>query len=323
MMAKKSKLILCLALVLSGTLFDCPSRGQALPLIEDSRGFSSGTSNKWVGHSFREIIPPDDVKNVILFDDRSQNLLSPKKSPQEIKNYYNRLFDYLEQSDQKAENAFLAGNEGTRAQFAVITSSGNVLRIQALSKMGPGGVSSVLFSGHGKETRIDIKDFQQSSTTNPPTADATSSLPQVETDYLLEQKPDDWTEKRFEQIVPAGKIKRIILLEEITDMFDYIPNMPKASTQEEHQNLYGKLFGSFEASAGKAEKLSLANEECPFARLLLFTDSNQIIYLEIIGTLGRIENNSVVGNHISGVLIHGHGKGVRINLNIAPISAAK
>jgi hypothetical protein len=45
--------------------------------------------------------------------------------------------------------------------------------------------------------------------------------------------------------------------------------------------------------------------------------------LEIIGNSGRIENGSVVGNHIAGVLIHGPGKSVRINLNIAPVSAAK
>jgi hypothetical protein len=319
----KNKPILCLALVLSGGLFGCART--PIPPVETAQDSSvESVPKERAGRTFSEIIPPQEVKHILLLDDAVfRNPFLPKPSIQEIQNYYNQLFNYLERSGQITGAPYLADNEMTGAQFAVITSSGDILRVQALSKMGPGGISSVLIPGHGIEARIDIKDFQKSSVTNQPAVAVKQPQLTVETDYLLNQNLGDWAGQRFGQIIPSDKIKRIILLEEVSDVFDYIPNVPKVSTQEEHQNLYGKLFGLFEASTGNAEKLSMTRGESPFARLLLFTDSNQIIYLEIIGNSGRIENGSVVGNHIAGVLIHGPGKSVRINLNIAPVSAAK
>ena len=81
---------------------------------------------------------------------------------------------------------------------------------------------------------------------------------------------------------------------------------------------YESLFDRFEASDQKGETSSRTKDETGLAKLILVTDSGEVIYLEIIGVLGRIENGSVAGNHIAGVLIHGPGKGVRINLNILP-----
>ena len=47
-----------------------------------------------------------------------------------------------------------------------------------------------------------------------------------------------------------------------------------------------------------------------------------MLWNKIVGVLGRIENGSVVGRHIAGVLIHGPGKGVRIDLDILPATSA-
>jgi len=161
----KPKLLLCLAVVLSGGLFGC-ARPPIPPVETAQDNFSESVPNEWAGRIFSEIVPPQEVKHILLLDDalfRNPFLLKP--SAQEIQNYYNQLFNRLENSGQKTSAPYLADNEMTRAEFAVITSSGDILRVQALSKMGPGGVSSVLISSHGIEARIDIKDFQQSSVT--------------------------------------------------------------------------------------------------------------------------------------------------------------
>ena len=180
----------------------------------------------------------------------------------------------------------------------------------------------MLVSGHGIEARIDIKDFRPSLATNQPAVAAKQPQLAVETNYLLDQKPGDWTGLRFEQIISAGKIKRIILLEQIADILDYGPTAPMVDSQRGRQMCYESLFDRFETSNQKAGTNSMSKDECGFAKLILITDSGEVIYLEIIGVLGRIENGSVVGRYIAGVLIHGPGKGVRINLNNLPATSA-
>jgi hypothetical protein len=319
----KSKLLLCLALVLSGGLFGCAQ--PLIPPVETAQDtFSESVPNAWAGRTFSEILPPQEVKHILLLDDaifRNPFLIKP--SAQEIQNYYSQLFNHLECSGQKTSAPYLADNEMTRAEFAVITSSGEIFRVQALSKMGPGGVSSVLISGHGIEARIDIKDFQQSYVTNQPAFATNQPQLTVETDYLLNQKAGNWDGQRFKQIIPQHKIKRIILLKQAEDLLDYVAMTPAVDRQQERQMCYESLFDRFEASSQKGEMVSMNKDEWGLAELILITDSGEAIYLEIVGVSGRIENGSVVGNHIAGILIHGPGKGVRINLNILPVSPAK
>jgi hypothetical protein len=318
----KPKFILCLVLVLSGGLLGC-SRAP-IPPVESAQGsFSGGTvSNQWSGRTFSEILPPQQIKRVLLLDDRffwNPFLSKPSVSAQETQNYFNQLFNHLEQSGLKTRAPYLADNELTCAQFAIITSSGDVFHIEALSKLGP-GVASLLISGHGIETRIDIKDFQASSVTNLPAIATNQPWLMVETDYLLDQKPGDWAGQRFGQIVPPDKIKRIILLEQFNDIPEYAPAAPTDDARQARQRCYESLFDRFETSNQKAGTNSMTKDECGLAKLVLITDSGEVIYLEIIGVLGRIENGSVVDKHITGVLIHGPGKGVRINLNILPVN---
>src|SRR5664279_557303 len=184
----KPKIILCLVLVLSGGLVGGSQQHQAFPLVEDIRACYTSRSNEWNGRCFRDIIPPPQVKHILLLDDADfRNPFLHKPSAQEIQNYYNQLFNHLERSNQKTCAPYLADNESIRVQFVVITSSGNVLHVQALSGMGPGGVLGVLISGHGIEARINIEDFQRSSMTNQPAVAAKQPLVMVETDYLLNQ----------------------------------------------------------------------------------------------------------------------------------------
>jgi hypothetical protein len=318
----KPKLLLGLALVLSGGLIG--SAGTPIPPIETAQDtFSEPVPNEWAGRTFSEILPPQQIKRILPLDDadfRNPFFLS-KPSAQETQNYYNQLFEHLECSGEKTSAPYLAGNEMTRAQFAVITSSGDVLRVQALSKMVE-DVSSVLISGHGIEARIDIKDFRPSLSTSRPAVAAKQTLPEVETHYLLDQKPGDWAGLRFGQIISPGKIKRIILLEQIANILDYGPTAPLVDSQRGRQMCYESLFDRFETSNQKAGTNSMSKDECGFAKLILITDSGEVIYLEIVGALGRIENGSVVGSHIAGVLIHGSGKGVRIDLDILPATSA-
>ena len=319
----KPKILLCLALVLSGGWLGC-SRTPIPPVESAQVSFSGGTiSNQWSGRTFSEILPPQQIKRILLLDDRffrNPFLSKPPVSVQETQNYFNQLFNHLEQSGLKTRAPYLADNELTCAQFAIITSSGDVFHIEALSRMGPGGVSSLLISGHGIETRIDIKDFQASSVTNLPAVATNQPRLTVETDYLLDQKPGDWAGQRFSQIVPSDKIKRIILLEQFDDILEYVPAAPAADARQARQRCYDSLFDRFVTSNQKAGTNSMTKDECGFAKLVLITDSGEVIYLEIIGVLGRIENGSVVDKHITGVLIHGPGKGVRINLNILPVN---
>ena len=318
------KIILCLVLVLSGGL--AAFARTPIPPVETIVNSVSGStiSNQWSGRTFSEILPPGQIKTILLLDDSVfQNLYLPKPTAQETQSYYNQLFNHLECSTRKTGVPYLADNEMTRAQFAVINRSGDIFRIQALSKMGPGAVSSLLISGHGLETRMDITDFQPSPVTNPPAVAAQPALPAVETDYLFDQTPGDWAGRRFAQILPPKKIKRIILLDEFTDLLDYVPPTPAVVAQQQRQMCYESLFNHFEASRQTARTNSMSKDEVGLAKLILITDSGQVVYLEIIGVSGRIENGKIVGNHIAGVLLHGPSQGVRIDLNIPPATTAK
>jgi hypothetical protein len=318
----KPKLILGLALVLSGAFLGCSRT--PIPTVESAQvSFSGGTvSNQWSGRTFSEILPPQQIKRILLLDDRffrNPFLSKPSASIPETQSYFNQLFNHLERSDQKMGVPCLADNELTCAQFAVITSSGDIFHIEALSGMGPGGVAGLLISGHGIETRINVKDFRPSPATNQSAVVTNQPRLAVETDYLLDQKPGDWAGQRFGQIVPSDKIKRIILLEQINDILHYVPETPAVDARQARQKCYDSLFDRFETSNQKAGTNSMTKDECGFAKLILVTDSGEVIYLEIIGVLGRIENGAVVDKHITGVLLHGPGKGVRINVNILPV----
>src|ERR1035437_7489973 len=167
------KLLLCLALVLSGCLLagcaneptanpspsETTGRPQVFPPIEDVRTFFSG-SNEWYGHSFREIISPPQVTRVILLEDKNlQNPYFRKASSREIQDYYNRWLDHLEISDEKAGDPFVAAYEGPWPQFAVITKSGDVIYLQAC------GATGMLIFGHGIiGTRINITGLDRKST---------------------------------------------------------------------------------------------------------------------------------------------------------------
>lgn len=317
------KLLLCLALVSSGGVI--AGADTLLPPVETARDtFSEPVPNEWAGHTFSEILPPQGIKLILLLDEvdfRNPFFLS-KLSARETQNYYNQLFDHLERSGEKTSAPYLADNEMTRAQFAVIPKSGDVLRVQALSKLGSEDVSSVLVSGHGIEARIDIKEFRPSLATNQPPVAAKQPQLAVETNYLLDQKLGNWAGRRFGQIIPPGKIKRIILFEQAANILDYVPATLMADAQREQQMCYESLFDHFETSHQKAGTNSITKGECGLAKLILITDSGEVSYLEIVGFLGSIENGSVVGDHISGVLIHGPGQGVRIDLNILPATSA-
>lgn len=317
----KPNLIPCLALVLSGGLICC-ARTPIPPVESTQDSISGGTvSNQWSGRTFSEILPPQQIKRILLLDDRfflNPFLSKPSVTVQETQKYYNQLFDHLERSDQKTHAPYLAAYEMTCAQIAVVIRSGDIFHIEALSGMGPGGVSSLLISGRGIETRIDIKDFRPSPATNQPAVATNQPQLTVETDYLLDQMPGDWAGQRFGQIISPKKIKRFIVLQQFDDILAYVPAAPAADARQSRQMCYESLFGRFEASDQKGETSSRTKDETGLAKLILVTDSGEVIYLEIIGVLGRIENGSVAGNHIAGVLIHGPGKGVRINLNILP-----
>ena len=314
----KGKFILGLSLILSGGWIGCA--GTPIPPIETAQDtFSERIPNEWAGRTFSEILPPQGIKHILLLDDAAfrNPFFLPKPSAQETQDYYIQLFEHLERSGEKTSAPGLADNEMTRAQFAVITKSGDVLRVQALSKGGPEAVSSVLISGHGIEARINIEDFQRSSATNQPVVAAKQPQLNVETDYLLDQKPGDWAGVRFGQIIQPGKIKRVILFQQAADILNYV------NGQQERQKCYESLFNRFEASNQKGETISVTKDETRLAEFILITDSGEVIHLEIVGTLPRMENGSLVGNHIAGVVIHGPGKGVRINLNILPATSAK
>ena len=327
-------IILCLALILNGGLFDYPSR--PIPTIEYAKGFISQPTNEWSGHNFSEIIPPQKASQIILLEERNfQGLFSLKASPDKTRDYYNHFFNHLEHSSRKTQPPYLQSNEEPRAGFAVITSSGNLIHIQVIGDGGLGGGSlAAIISSNGISTRLNVPEFQETSPTNRPVPDTKQLLPSVETDYALDQNAGDWLGRRFKEIIPLNKIKRLAVLEEdmtILDHFVATPELHKkllqtyhydqrvgpppateaAVNQQEHQIGYGKLFDRFEASSQKAEKISLANNEGTRAKLVLITDAGKVIYLEIV--VG-------IEHHITGVLIHGPGKGVRINLNILPAS---
>jgi len=316
-MRLKTKLILYLALVLGGPL---PASAALLPKIEAMDQSLSGEHDTWIGSSFHEVMPPNEVKDIILLDNR--HAFFQKPSPQEIKDNYSELFNQLEQSNETAIGSYMGDNEITLAEFAITTKSGRIIYVEALSGMGYGSVSGLLLHGRGFGARFNLTKFQLSVTNEPPHG-TKGPLPSVDMDYLLDQKPRDWNGKIFRQLASPDKIKRIVLLGQTTDVYDYVPEKSGLPEEEQNQTIFSKLFDDFQASTGTAENITLAKDEHPFARLLLIMDSGEIIYMEIIGTAGRIENGKVVGNHISAVLLHGHGKGVRINLNILPVAAAR
>ena len=338
----KAKTIFCLTLVWSGGLLagcaneptanPSPSKTtgqrQVFPPIEDVRTFFSSGSNEWYGHSFREIISPPQVKGIILLEDKDlQNPYLPKSSPQQIQDNYNTLFDHLELSDQKAVDPFVAAFEGDSPQFAILTTSGDVIYLEAC-----GGTGMLIF-GHGIiGTRINITGFGRPSGAAKPPLNTTHSLPSVEVNYVLDQKPDHWAGRRFGQIIQPNKIKRIALLWEDMTMFGHFVETPEVHNRllrlygydtanrpppsvaaevekQEHQIGYGKLLDRFETSDQKGEMIHLAENEAVLAKLIFLTDSGRVIYMEIVG---------VIDDHITGVLIHGPGEGVRINLTVLP-----
>jgi hypothetical protein len=316
----KSKIILIFALILGGAWFIPVGRPALLPKIESMNQFLSGEHDEWIGSSFHEIMPPGDVKDIILLDNR--HAFFQKLSPQEIKDNYSRLFNQLERSDETAVGPYMTDFEGTSTEFVVVTKSGRIVYIEAVSGLGYGSVSGLLLHSRGFGARFNLTKFQLSATNGPARA-AKGPLQPVDMDYFVDQKPGDWNRKRFWQIASPDKIKRVVLFWRTEDILDYVQEKTRMSFEEENQFVFSKLFDDFQASTEPAGNIALANGEHPFARLLLIMDSGEVIYMEIVGTAGWFENGKPVENHISAVLLHSHGKGVRINLNILPVPAAR
>jgi len=271
-------------------------------------------------------MPAQAVKQIlVLYDRRLQNPTIPKMSPEEVRNYFNQFFNVLENSSEKVvKNADFRDYELTVAGFAVVTSTGEVIHVEALSGLrGDVDIAAVMLSTSENRARIDIAGFGPLLTNKPPAVSAKPSLPSVEIDILADQKPGHWAGLRFSQIVQPGKIKRIFLLKHYLGILDYFGKVVPLNSPHRDQLAYRELFGQLEASDHKAGKIVLSEDEERPEAFAMMTDSGELLYLEVVEVKSHIEHGSVVGNHIAGVLIHGPGKGVRINLNILPASSAK
>jgi hypothetical protein len=335
----KTKILLCLALVLSGVIGGCAMRQNFPPIEAAESHFPSGSpsgSNEWYGHTFRQLIPPLEAKQILLLDDNPRHDPSlPRPSSQEIQDYYNALLNHLELSNQKAGRTGVSDIEGVSAEIAVVTTAGNIIRLQAIGFGRLGSISSVSVSGPGMATGMNVAGFPPASRAANAELIAAGGLPSVKTDYVLDQNPGNWAGRRFAQIIQPGKIKRIILLDEDMIIFGRFVETPKlhrqllghyyydrpfapppailaAIEQEEHQLGYGKLLERFEACDEKAEMIHSAGNEHPLAKLIFMTDSGKVMYLEFLGD----------GDRITGVIIHGPRQGVRISLSVFPFESS-
>jgi len=332
----KTNSILMLTLVLGCARSGLAQPSPTLPPVEMLHPAWSAAGNAWNGKPFREIIPAGQIKHIILLEDRSQNFLkAPPANPKAVQDNFNQLFRQLERSGQPAGNAYLMDNELLCAQFAVVTTSNEVLHLQACGNFSsqPNGF---WISRPGQSARINITGFKPTAGATPP---ANPILPPVEVNYLLNPTPGDWAGQTFRQIIRPEHLRHIFLLEEDMDIVDHFvetpagrekllrhyaydrrlsppPAIAAAVEQTEHQTGYARLLAGLAASPQTAGPIHLNPNECVRSRLLLFTDTGGIISLEIVTSLQIIGG---ADSQITGVLLRGPGQGVRINLTVPPL----
>ncbi len=120
--------------------------------------FTTQRAGDWKGKSFAEIIPADTIKRIVLLRQSTFGLNSGLSIGQAE---YDAFFAHTLQSKEPAKDWALGGNEGTRAEFMVLTKKGELFRIEIISDGSlEGSPNAIFIFGEGRGARIAVKDFK-------------------------------------------------------------------------------------------------------------------------------------------------------------------
>jgi len=256
-----------------------------------------------VDKRFSDIIPPERIQRIICLTERG--LIYHNRGQPDyhslVQADYDGLIAHLIASNEKAGfgHGLPNGNEGFGSRLLFVTTDNQIFEVEILTRGGPTrNVSAILIRGSGINARINVNGLKATA--------ADSRVPSVEIDFGSMEAPE-WRGKRLSEIVSRDSIKRIVLTQQTTWLFDRFRwriNLP------ETQPLYDALVAHFFSSTEKAANGSLAANERTLAELMLLTTNGEMFRLEILGgsAIGKSAEKPIA------ILLHGGNKGARINV---------
>ena len=125
-----------------------------------------------------------------------------------------------------------------------------------------------------------------------------SQTPQVELDFSS-MGAGDWKGKRFNEIVPAHAIKRVIRVTESGFARDF----GRSGAQADYDALMARLLNSPSA----ARDWVVADNEGRLADLLVITRDGEVFCIGVIGIHGTPSSPT-------GIIVHGKGHGARFDV---------
>jgi hypothetical protein len=125
-----------------------------------------------------------------------------------------------------------------------------------------------------------------------------SQVPHVELDFNS-LGSGAWKGKRFNEIVPARTIKRVVRLTES----GFARDAGRPGEQADYDALLAHLLHSTAAATDRV----LADNESSLAKLLVITREGEILWIEVVGTPATPSSPTAI-------LIQGKGRGARIEV---------
>lgn len=126
----------------------------SLPRAE--RNYNQMQPGDWAGRRFRDIIPPADVKRIIVLSESSNSLRGKDDLTQRD---YDATIAELMASEVKAKEVSRDDMEGKLATIILLTKAGQVYRLEILGKLGT-SISAVTLNGPGKGVRLEVNESQ-------------------------------------------------------------------------------------------------------------------------------------------------------------------
>jgi hypothetical protein len=126
----------------------------SLPRAE--RNYNQMQPGDWAGRRFRDIVPPADVKRIIVLSERSNSLRAKDDIAQRD---YDAIIAGLMASEVKAQELSWDDMEAPLATIILLTKAGQVYRLDILGKL-ESSITAVTLNGPGQGVRLEVNQSQ-------------------------------------------------------------------------------------------------------------------------------------------------------------------